>query len=133
MPQSGSLRHAMPVTFEIDPERSLSIVTFAGPFTVEEAESALAAFRAQGGQDHPCIFQFDRPVAQFRPENIKRVVSDMSPAGGGRPSAFVGDNDLSYEVCSVIVHYIGRPASVRAFRTREEAEAWLRERSAEKA
>ena len=73
----------MPVTFEIFPDRSLSIVTFAGPFTVEETEATLASFRAQGGQSYPCIFEFDRPVANFRPENIKRLVSDMAPAGGG--------------------------------------------------
>ena len=73
----------MPVTFEIFPDRSLSIVTFAGPFTVEETEATLASFRAQGGQSYPCIFEFDRPVANFRPENIKRLVSEMAPAGGG--------------------------------------------------
>ena len=120
----------MPVTFEIFPDRSLSVVTFAGPFTVEETEATLASFRAQGGQAHPCIFEFDRPVANFRPENIKRLVSDMAPAGGGRPTAFVGDNDLSFEVCDAIVRYIGQPGRVRAFRRHDEAETWLKERLA---
>lgn len=119
----------MPVTFEIFPDRQLSVVTFAGPFTVEETEATLAAFRARGGQSYPCIFEFDRPVANFRPENIKRIVSEMAPAGGGRPTAFVGDNDLSFEVCDAIVRYIGQPGRVRAFRTRDEAEAWLKARS----
>jgi hypothetical protein len=52
----------------------------------------------------------------------------MAPAGGGRPTAFVGDNDLSFEVCDAIVRYIGQPGRVRAFRTRDEAEIWLKER-----
>lgn len=120
----------MPVTFEIDSERNLSVVTFSGLFTVEDAEATLAAFRAQGGQNHLCIFEFDRPVAQFRPENIKRIVQEMSPGGGGKPSAFVGGNDLSFEVCDAIVHFIGQPGRVRAFRTRDEAEQWLKDRVA---
>ena len=123
----------MPVTFEIDTQRNLSIVTFAGLFTVEDAERALEAFRAKGGQDHLCIFEFDRPVAQFRPENIKRIVAEMSPGNGGKPSAFVGGNDLSFEVCDAIVHFIGQPGRVRAFRTREDAEKWLKDRVAGKA
>ena len=123
----------MPVTFQIIPDRLLSVVRFAGLFTVEETEAALAAFREQGGQTYPCIFEFDRPVANFRPENIKRIVSEMAPAGGGRPTAFVGDTDLSFEVCDAIVRYIGQPGRVRAFRTRDEAEAWLKERAAARA
>ena len=122
----------MPVTIDIHPDRNLSVVTFSGLFTVEETEAALTAFRAQGGQTHPCMFVFDRPVANFRPENIKRIVSEMAPGSGGRPTAFVGDNDLSFEVCDAIVRFIGQPGRVRAFKTRDEAEAWIRERIAGK-
>ena len=120
----------MPVTFEIDQERSLSIVTFAGMFTLEETEAALASFRAQGGQNHLCIFEFSRPIVTFQPENIKRICSEMMPAGGGRPTAFVGDNDLSYEVCDAIVRMIRQPGRVRAFKSRAEAETWLKDRVA---
>lgn len=123
----------MPVTFEILPERSLSIVTFAGLFTLEETETALAAFRAQGGQQHPCIFEFHRPVANFHPENIKRICSEMMPADGGRPTAFVGDTELSYEVCDSIVHMIRQPDRVKVFRARADAERWLKDRVAGRA
>ena len=122
----------MPVTLDIHPDRNLSVVTFSGLFTVEETEAALTAFRAQGGQTHPCMFVFDRPVANFRPENIKRIVSEMAPGSGGRPTAFVGDNDLSFEVCDAIVRFIAQPGRVRAFKTRDEAEAWIRDRLAGK-
>lgn len=118
----------MPVSFEILPERALSVVTFAGVFTVEQTDAVLADFRAQGGQNYPCIFEFDRPIANFQPDNIKRICSEMMPPDGGRPTAFVGGNELSYELCDAIVHLIRQPGRVRAFRTRAEAEAWLNDR-----
>jgi len=119
----------MPVTYEIHPDRALSVVTFAGLFTVEETETALAAFRAQGGQKQPCIFEFLRPVADFKLENIRRICTAMMPPpGGARPTAFVGDTDLSYEICDAIVRFIGQPNRVRVFRHRDEAEGWLKDR-----
>jgi hypothetical protein len=123
----------MPVTFEIDPTRALSIVTFSGVFTLEETERALASFRGQGGQKHPCIFEFHRPLAAFEPENIKRICSEMMPPEGGRPTAFVGDTEVSYEVCDAIVRMIRQPGRVRAFKSRAEAEAWLGDRAAGRA
>lgn len=121
----------MPVTFEIHPERGLSIVTFAGLFTVEETETVLAAFRAQGGQKQSCIFEFLRPVTDFKLENIQRVCAQMMPQPGQeRPTAFVGDTDLSYEVCDAIVRFIGQPGRVRVFRSRADAENWLNDRLA---
>lgn len=117
----------MPVTFEIDPDSPFAVVTFAGWFTVEETETTLAAFRTQGGQQRLCIFEFDRPMANFRVENIKRICTDMMPKDAGQPTAFVGNTDLSFELCETIVRFITRPGAVSVFRSRAEAERWLKQ------
>ncbi len=116
----------MPVTFEIDPDSPFAVVTFAGWFTVEATETALAAFRAQGGQQRLCIIEFDRPMADFRVENIKRLCTDMMPKDAGQPTAFVGNTDLSFEL---IVRFITRPGAMSVFRSRAEAERWLKQQA----
>ncbi len=118
----------MPITFEIPPDSPFAVVIFAGLFTLEETDAALAAFRAQGGMDRHCIIEFDRPLANFRVENIRRVASDMMRAGAAKPTAFVGASDLSFEICETIVRFVQRPDSVGVFRSRAEAESWLKSR-----
>lgn len=119
----------MPVTFEIVADSPFAVVTFAGWFTVEATETALAAFRAQGGQQRLCIIEFDRPAADFRVENIKRLCTDMMPKDAGQPTAFVGNTDLSFELCETIVRFITRPGAVSVFRSRAEAERWLKQQA----
>lgn len=119
----------MPVTYEIHPNSPFAVVTFAGRFTLEETETTLAAFRAQGGQQRLCIFEFDRPIANFQVENIKRICTDMMPKDSGQPTAFVGNTDLSFELCEAIVRFITRPGAVSIFRSRAEAESWLKQRA----
>jgi hypothetical protein len=65
-------------------------------------------------------------------ENIKRICTDMMPKDAGRPTAFVGNTDLSFELCETIVRFITRPGAVSVFRSRAEAERWLKQRAENK-
>ena len=116
----------MPVTCEVDKTRDFATVTFAGAFNRQDVEKAVADFVARGGMTCRHIFEFRQPQSSFGYEAIRDITQGLAGKSLGRPVAFVGDNDLAFEVCSTIVRFIGEAAPCRAFTSRAEAEVWLK-------
>ena len=116
----------MPVSYKVNKDEDFAWIRFGSRFRLQEVLDAVAGFRAEGGPDCRRIIEFERPLANFRYENIRRVAETMRPSGAGKAIALVANNELSREVCEAIVRQLPTGVPARIFAERAEAEAWLR-------
>ena len=72
--------------------------------TKKSASTPVSATAARSGVDAAAALyglHISKHLRELR--NVIERLLILAPAGGGRPTAFVGDNDLSFEVCDAIV------------------------------
>ena len=115
----------MPVYYDVDKDRDFAWIRFGSRFKLQEVLDAVSGFRAEGGHDCRRIIEFERPIANFRYENIKSVAANMRPSGAGKAIAFVADSDVAREVCDAIMRQVPPHVPSQIFATRAEAETWL--------
>ena len=121
----------MPIETTHDPQRDLTIHVVTGPAREEEMYAALEA-PGDGVSTRDVLWDMSgADVMQVTPGILRQFVKKAAELGvdrkGGR-TAIVAPEDLQYglaRMSEVFADMVSSPYSLRAFRTREEAIAWL--------
>ena len=112
-------------------ERNLTVFTVSGRTEVDEQLEALRAYYADGPTAHT-LWDFrglDGP--RLSTEDLHRIVRFVRREGARRPSgrtALVAATELDYglgRMSSILSSSLRVPVEIQAFRSIEEAEAWI--------
>jgi hypothetical protein len=125
---------AMPLITGVDHKRREVTVLAIGPITMDDVREHVAHMKRDGGLAYPRIVESRGAGLPADPGDFQKLADmlrDLSKEGAIGPAAIIVSSVADVERMRVLENMLASYCPVKAFRTEEDARAWLQEISAE--